>query len=962
MNENPRQDIRRFGDYEVLCDASGEPWLLGSGSYGQTYKARNILLGTELAIKVIRSDLSMSESVRQRFFNEGRALAHLVHEHIALLRHFGISDASQIYYVMDYCAGGTLAQRVTRLGPRPPGEALEIVRQATCALVAAHAQGVIHRDLKPSNLMLTHAPPPLHVKVIDFGLAQASVVAAAGGRFHGTAQWASPEQLREDSLDGRSDLFSLGLILWFLLVGRPPDTGSAASIMQRRLDPGGYAGHLPLDLPPDIRDLLGSLLETDPDRRVGSAMELRDRLERLAASHPYTALNEALDDGPDSVVDGLPRLSEEASMDERYARLTRLHRDLAGEWFEAELEGQRGTRIIFVLHEQWAQSPDLRAKVRSHLVRLARRPVDGLPHFLVLLENKESFVAEWAGGGGGGDFASWIKLRRKSGLHEVIGFLAGVARVTDEAIDLGVPGVGLMAFQVRVETNMNPDGDGLSGLAARLFPLLLGADDLPPDLNESTDTSGSTRVLVDPELACDRFHMLARLIYRAMARREAADAVAFTPAAYIALSALSESGNEILRETLSRRRRWDRCMSLMRALATKERLSLTGSGSGKRRVSVTASAQEVPEMTGSRNLPAPPVRPPRDGAKPEAAGACDDPPSMIPSSLSPIRSTLSCLSQLGERVPKSAWLVIGLGVLALGGMQSVRFIGGHRTDWVRQPSVESPPAIKGPAAAMARGEPYLNALGMRFVEAGTRRVLFCVWETRVGDFHAFVKATGHDAISNNAFGTSAYTMVRSGENLEPKQVGASWRDPLFPSDSSQNDHHPVVCVSYHDAEAFCKWLTVSDQNLSSTWRYRLPTDQEWSEACPDTFQWPGDNPPRDVGNYCGSEAMSGTLLGAYNELAQAGWADEWPRTAPVGKFSPNRYGLYDMGGNVWEWCSSFVTDKDGPKLRVLRGASWMDWRYKKLCANYQECDNPLTRNDYSGFRVVLANDTLPSDE
>ena len=280
MNEDPQQDEQYFGDYEVLRNDRGELWLLGSGSYGQTYKARNRLLGTELAIKVIRRDLTDSEGVRQRFLNEGRSLANLAHEHIALLRHFGIGRDGQIYYAMDYCAGGTLAERINRLGPRPPGEALEIVRQAASALAAAHAARIIHRDLKPGNIMLACAPPPLRVKVIDFGLAQAAGVGGAGNKFHGTAQWASPEQLLERRLNGRSDLFSLGLVLWFLLTGEAPDSGTTAEIVHARLAAEGYNGRLPVGLPPGITGLLERLLETDPGCSRITRMRCRPRRQR----------------------------------------------------------------------------------------------------------------------------------------------------------------------------------------------------------------------------------------------------------------------------------------------------------------------------------------------------------------------------------------------------------------------------------------------------------------------------------------------------------------------------------------------------------------------------------------------------------------------------------------------------------------------------------------------------------
>jgi len=936
MNENPIQDDHRFGDYEVLHDARGAPWLLGSGSYGQTFKARNRLLGTELAIKVIRRDLTASESVRQRFLNEGRALANLAHDHIAMLRHFGITGDGQIYYAMDYCAGGTLAERVNRFGPRPPGEALEIVRQVTCALAAAHAQGVIHRDLKPGNLMLAHVPPPVNVKVIDFGLAQAAGTGTAGGRFHGTPQWASPEQLRERPLDGRSDLFSLGLILWFLLDGGIPDAGSTTEIVQSRLTPAGYAARLPADLSADLRNLLGCLLETDPDRRFGSAAGLLDALAVLIRNHPYVPVAEAMEKPEATSTGDLPRLSGGVTPDERYARLTRLHRDLAGEWFEAELADGQGTRIVFVLDEQRARSPVLRATVRANLARLWRRPVDGLPRFAALMDNEDAMVAEWDGAGGG-DFASWLKLRGKPRLSDVIAFLAGVARIADETADRGVLGVGLMASQVRLETG------GPHGAMPRLFPLLLDAADLPPEINEASDASGSTLVLVGSDLACDRIHMMARLIYRAVARREPPDAVAHSADAYVPVSGFSEAGNDLLCHAVSRRAKWDSCMSLMRELAGAECLSLSGSGSGMGIVTTVADHRQAP------------------------------PPAMVPTAPLPVPSRPA---RTRHRMPAGASLMLAILLLAAvtGGL-FVRNRGGSKPPPEHQqsvvPSPASAPSATGPEVALAKGMPYENPLGMRFVEAGTKGVLFCVWETRVRDFRAFVAATRHDAVSKNEFGDLACTVELTDDGPVWAPAGGSWDNPRFPPAHEQDETCPVVCVSYFDAEAFCAWLTKRDQDLSNGWRYRLPDDREWSAACPDPFLWDDWPPPRNLGNYCGREALKGALKGYDNDLTQADWSDDWPRTSPVGSFPPNRYGLYDMGGNVWEWCATFYQasmntravldrfpalkeDEGGQNLRVMRGASWSDSIDLKMRAAYHDRDSPRLRSDISGFRVVLA--------
>jgi len=272
---------------------------------------------------------------------------------------------------------------------------------------------------------------------------------------------------------------------------------------------------------------------------------------------------------------------------------------------------------------------------------------------------------------------------------------------------------------------------------------------------------------------------------------------------------------------------------------------------------------------------------------------------------------------------------------------------------------------------LAKGMPYENPLGMRFVEAGTKGVLFCVWETRVRDFRAFVAATRHDAVSKNEFGDLACTVELTDDGPVWAPAGGSWDNPRFPPAHEQDETCPVVCVSYFDAEAFCAWLTKRDQDLSNGWRYRLPDDREWSAACPDPFLWDDWPPPRNLGNYCGREALKGALKGYDNDLTQADWSDDWPRTSPVGSFPPNRYGLYDMGGNVWEWCATFYQasmntravldrfpalkeDEGGQNLRVMRGASWSDSIDLKMRAAYHDRDSPRLRSDISGFRVVLA--------
>jgi formylglycine-generating enzyme required for sulfatase activity len=279
---------------------------------------------------------------------------------------------------------------------------------------------------------------------------------------------------------------------------------------------------------------------------------------------------------------------------------------------------------------------------------------------------------------------------------------------------------------------------------------------------------------------------------------------------------------------------------------------------------------------------------------------------------------------------------------------------------------------------VSKSAPFQNSLGMAFVPAGTTGVLFSVWETRVKDFAAFVNATAHDGISENRFGSKAFTLEwTAGGNPGWEQKGGSWRDPHFPT--PQTPEHPVVCVSYLDAEAFCNWLTQLERasgKIPFTATYRLPTDSEWSRAVgAGDFPWGDHWPPRSSdGNYCGQEAMVGVYLGFTNNLAQAGFTDSAARTSPVGMFKENFFGLHDIGGNVWEWCGTWyaadlndqeiknaipplLNDMGGQTFRVLRGASWYYGGIRaSLRSSCRSIGLPTDRFAYYGFRVVLVDD------
>jgi serine/threonine protein kinase len=207
---------------------------------GITFKAFDTNLRFPVALKIINAAYLDSDTARQRFLREARAAAAMRHPNLASVFDLG-TEEERYFYVMEFLDGETVETRVRRHGPLEPVEALNIGLQVTRAWVAAAKQQLVHRDLKPSNLMLVNHEGEQIVKVIDFGLAKVSKDAGEDsgaltiGGFVGTPHFASPEQIEEGEVDIRSDIYSLGLTLYFILTGQSPYSGSAGQVISQQL-------------------------------------------------------------------------------------------------------------------------------------------------------------------------------------------------------------------------------------------------------------------------------------------------------------------------------------------------------------------------------------------------------------------------------------------------------------------------------------------------------------------------------------------------------------------------------------------------------------------------------------------------------------------------------------------------------------------------------------------------------
>ena len=223
--------LEQFGQYVIEKREDGRAWELGRGAMGVTYRATDSILQRSVALKIISIDHAPdAATARERFLREARAAAALRHPNIATVHQFGIHEQSgQCFYAMELIEGETLEERVRRKGPCDVPMTIAIARQVANALLAAETRGLVHRDIKPDNLMMIDGgdETDFTIKVIDFGVAKALAATPntrelTHGGFVGTPAFASPEQFTDAPVDVRSDIYSLGATLWYLLTGHMP--------------------------------------------------------------------------------------------------------------------------------------------------------------------------------------------------------------------------------------------------------------------------------------------------------------------------------------------------------------------------------------------------------------------------------------------------------------------------------------------------------------------------------------------------------------------------------------------------------------------------------------------------------------------------------------------------------------------------------------------------------------------
>jgi serine/threonine protein kinase len=567
-----------FGNYEVLQRPGGGHWLLGEGGYGRTYKAVHRFLQRECALKIIHERHMRNERQRARFLHEAQTAARLSHRGIAHVYDFGEHDGV-FFYAMEFCQGGNLDELSKRRGPMPWPEVADFARQIGDALACAHGAGLLHRDLKPQNVMLASKNRPHIAKLIDFGLVKVLptvendstwAIQSVEGGFKGNYATASPEQTgEEEDLDERSDLFSFGVILWWMLVGHNPFEGmSNPRLIADRLSPESYEPRLPKELDDSARGVLGKLLEKRPENRFATARELLVALGELeGTARPAPGPPRESDETTEMSPADLPPepVSGRPSFEDSFEVVSTLE-DLLAAKFYGCLDGAGDSYSALIPESDAAESGH--AGLRRLGQEGARLPCLDYFGTWQAEDKKPVFVF---GPVGPLRLLEVLKMVGSARLLDLAPMLGRLARSIEQADrELGV-GLELNPHTLRVAAsggvNEPRSWADIDPLSLRTVPSLPGSGE------DSADVSDASTIVTE-ESMFPLVSQFSALIYRLVSGTAVKHSAYFSSAAYVPAAALSEDGNQLLRSLICGEGGEPSVLQVIRDLAPLEGLSV----------------------------------------------------------------------------------------------------------------------------------------------------------------------------------------------------------------------------------------------------------------------------------------------------------------------------------------------------------------------------------------------------
>lgn len=584
-------DAVRFDHYEVLTRDDGSLYELGRGAMGVTYKALDTNLRIPVCLKVIASAHLHSDIARQRFIREARSAARLRNPHVAAVYHLGTTGGTY-YYAMEFIDGETVDALIKRNGPLPPELALAITDQVVRALSAAEPHGLVHRDIKPANLMVIREGEQLTVKVIDFGLAKSSLpdedsATLSQGGFVGTPHFASPEQLEERELDVRSDIYSLGVTLWFMLAGRVPFGGSMAQVMSAHLSkPPPFEK---LNVPAPLARLLRRMLEKDCKNRPQNTTELRAEiaacLAELTSSESGSVVQEsvAMSDAEDKYVTvadpalfGAESVKFEpgAVVAGRYRILENLGDTNLGCVFHAQDQTRMEDVKLIVLHPSVALNGEVLSALERSVEKLIPRPHANVVRVdaLETVGDRTFLVLEWFEGA---SLVELLRARRELAADEVVALLGPIAMAVDHVLASGSEEIDPGLHHVLITFPQKPDPGWIHRPVSEWPPHAVKVN---PFSLRGAVAAGQTIVDTPAAMAGSAteraVRALAAIAYELLGGKVSTRALSGEGFDAKPLASLTEAGNHVLRSALEPDPPFSSSRSFVQALSNPDTAAL----------------------------------------------------------------------------------------------------------------------------------------------------------------------------------------------------------------------------------------------------------------------------------------------------------------------------------------------------------------------------------------------------
>ncbi len=714
----------KYGDFEIVGANENKPRLLGKGGFGKTFEATRteIVVGEtivqQVAVKVLKPDSLASESNRFQLIQELKTLAQLKHPN--LIQYVACGEQNgEVYYAMELCRGGDLVGLVRKLGPLPERIVARLALQVAAGLHVVHQRyRLIHRDIKPANIMIADAldsdldarnlemllqHEESLLRIVDFGLVNCVRPDDEGPlKFAGSPMYASPEQILERPMDGRSDIYSLGMTCWYLLQGRGPlldpsgeELRDPRAAMRRHTDGEEHEKNLPKHLSPEFRAVLARMVLKSPERRYKTAFDLqaalRDYLSSpLSVQIPAQFVPMQLPGPLDSVFEIETNLRAHPGHSSYVAREKASFRKVK-------------LNLVADLQKSDPGEVDARTKQLCHLAEISRQPAFPsalLPVYDVL--KPSDFLACTEEAASAQTLADILKRRRQPiKFNEAVAVLRPIAEGLDFMLNHGQDSVYLEGDDIHI-TGMGSDPQALTKpltewenlqVQFSMMCLPLPSDDAAGGAFNLDATMPPSVLGIDRNL--HPVPSFSRLLYRVVSGSEVAQAAEISPAAYGNTVNLSASSNIIIRDVLCGQRQYASVLGLLKEFCGNEGIkwsdASTASISASRTRDITRTAAPTataPSLSDSRRGRTSSASSVPSGRSPISSIAASGSSPAAPSAKSSIPASFD---SIGQTVPANSLRAEPAGTVDNGAGMTMRASGAEKLCEVVSPGVVRSP-------------------------------------------------------------------------------------------------------------------------------------------------------------------------------------------------------------------------------------------------------------------------------